>query len=223
MHFAENSFEYDDVRKLLSKLKELLPDNHINNQYIKKVETINHWMRGEIDIEEYINGLTEALEYTISMNEVLDAGDNLMLTYTEVELLYSISVAMKRTNNSVDEIWKYIEVLWQYCKKLKADKMEDSKIGIYEIIMTYIASLLGDKGEYEKSNQISQEMLRLSLKQRRGYYLSSAIYNITWNDNQKGCTKQYYIMQLQKCICFSQLTDNHNKEAFYKKKLSNID
>ncbi|MBQ9699022.1 MAG: hypothetical protein IJV71_00175 [Lachnospiraceae bacterium] len=141
LRFAENSFEYDDVRKLLSKLKELLPDNHINNQYIKKVETINRWMRGEIDIEEYINGLTEALEYTISMNEVLDAGDNLMLTYTEVELLYSISVAMKRTNNSVDEIWKYIEVLWQYCKKLKADKMEDSKICIYEIIMKYIASL----------------------------------------------------------------------------------
>ncbi len=219
LRFKESLFEYDDVRKLLSKLKKLLPDNYINRQYIKKVEIINQWMRNEIGVEEYIQGLKEALEYTVSLDKVLEAEDNLMLTYTEVELLYSISLAMKRTNNSDTEVWKYIEVLWHYCEKLKEDKMEDSKIGIYELIMTYIASLLGDAGEYDRSSKISQEMLRLLLKLRRASYIPTTIYNIAWNEDKNGCTRQYYKRMLHKSIQFSNITDNYSRKEFYERKL----
>ena len=54
-------------------------------------------------------------------------------------------------------------------------------IGMYEFIMAHIASLLGNMGTYEKSNAISQRIIRENALVRRFGNIADGIYNIAYN------------------------------------------
>ena len=97
--------------------------------------------------------------------------------------------------------------------------MADGEIGIYEMVMTYVASLLGDMAEYELSNHIANKLIKLSLKLRRGSFITANIYNIVWNHKEDNKDLLQFQRGVYRCICLSQLLDDKNDELFYRGKL----
>lgn len=98
-------------------------------------------------------------------------------------------------------------------------------INVYELIMNGVASRLGDAGDYEKSTEISERVMRECLSARRMGMLASSLYNRLWNkmeEVKKGTSAEPGIsaaQELQKCIQLARLCKRTFFEKFYYDKL----
>lgn len=218
IRYARNSKRYEEVEELLERLKKSLTNHPINRQILMRIEYTNKWYMKEITSKEYIEGMKKALEQTVDVDRLKELKGEYFLTLAEIEAVYSISTVYKRVNN-YEEARKYIEILWDYCKILEDNNMADGEIGIYEMVMTYVASLLGDMAEYELSNHISDKLIKLSLKLRRGSFITANIYNIAWNHKEDNKDLLQFQRGVYRCICLSELLDDKNDELFYRGKL----
>lgn len=218
IRYARNAKRYEDVEELLKKLKCVLIDHPINRQILMRIECTNKWYMKEITSEEYVECMKKALGQTVDIERLKELKGEYFLTLTEIEAVYSISTVYKRVKK-YKEAREYIEILWDYCKKLEDNNRADGEIGIYEMVMTYIASLLGDMADYNLSNHISDKLIKLSLKLRRGSFLTSNIYNIAWNYREKSQNLFRFQAGIHRCICLSMLLDDKNDELFYSTKL----
>ena len=92
---------------------------------------------------------------------------------------------------------------------------------MYELIMTGVASRLGDAGEYEKSTEISEKVMKECLLARRLGTLDGCLYNRLWNQiyaAKKGTPAIPGISidrELQKCIQLARFCKETFYEAFY--------
>lgn len=60
-------------------------------------------------------------------------------------------------------------------------------MGMYGLVMTSVASTLGNVEKYEQSNEINQKILRESVRTRNMSYVRHNMYALYWNDKkQKG-------------------------------------
>lgn len=223
LRFAVNAFLYEDMEKLLSELKDnLLCDakfNPINSQVLARIESFSLWSRGKRSTDEHIIYLKKALEQTLDMRYVMKQGKEKFFTTEELITLYLISLAYKK-NGDRDNIHTYVEVLWSYIKNIEKTGLEDGRMGIYETVMTHIASVLGDEGRYEESNFISDKLVKMSLKLRRNVTIHHNLYNKIWNNRQVSEPKNDDTDELQRCIYISQLADDKHYEIFYRNKIT---
>lgn len=121
----------------------------------------------------------------------------------------------------------YINLLLSACRQLVKDNGIKAYINSYETFMNNIASFLGDEGEFERSNEISDEIMQECLSMRRMYMLMNCIYNKWWNQREcsadsasieeKICTEH----ELRKCIQLARLCKSLIHEEFYQNKLKN--
>jgi hypothetical protein len=92
---------------------------------------------------------------------------------------------------------------------------------MYELIMTGVASRLGDAGEYEKSTEISEKVMEECLLAHRMGMLHDCLYNKLWNQIEaakKGTSAVPAIpidRELQKCIQLARFCKETFYEAFY--------
>lgn len=221
IRFASNSFRYDDVARLIPKLREILPNHPINTRMLLRQESINRWRLGEITTEKLIENIRDALEMTVRIEDVFKAGNSISLSDEEQMMVYLVSIAYKKIGK-LDEANTYIKAIWEYCKDMEKQGLADGRMGTYETVMTYVASLLGDMGKYDESNDISFKLIEMSLKIKRSAMIHHNIYNVAWNNNEQKIQGVEYYKQLHRCIYVSQLTDDVNDEMFYRKKLSQL-
>lgn len=221
LRFAENSFRYDIVWDLLTRLKEQLPEHPINKQVLKRIESVVKYKKGEIGFEEYMKELKTALAYTIHINTIIDNNGYIFLTQEEMVTFYLISEAYKSVGDR-DEACRYIEPLWEQCREMEKEGLEMGRIGRYELIATYMSSLLGDLGKFDESNDISDNLIKLSLKLRRSHKIHLCLYDKAWNKNEQGKKAFDYHKELKRCIQFSRLSKDINDEMFYRQKLVDI-
>ena len=113
----------------------------------------------------------------------------------------------------------YIKEVYDYIKEMEELGLADGRMGIYEIIMTYVASLHGDISKFKASNDISDNLIKLGLKLRRGTQIHSCIYNIAWNNNEAKIRGYDYNSQVQRCINLSRLLGDNYDEKFYQENL----
>lgn len=219
IRFASNSFKYDEVARLIPKLRGILPDHPINTRMLLRQESINRWRLGEITTEKFIENIRKALETTVKMEDISKAGKSISLSDEEQVMVYLISIAYEKIGK-LDEANTYIKAIWEYCTDMEKRGLADGRMGIYETVMTYVASLLGDMGKYDESNDISYKLIETSLKIKRNAMIHHKIYNMAWNNNERKIQGFDYNKELYRCIYISQLTDDVNDEIFYKKKLS---
>ncbi len=220
LRFAENSFMYDTVWDLLMRLKEQLPEHPINKQILKRIESVVKYKKGEMGLDEYIKELKIALSYTIDTNTIIYNSEYIFLTQEEMITFYLISEAFKSAGN-IEEACRYIEPLWKQCREMEEARLEMGRIGRYELIATYMSSLLGDLGKFDESNDISDNLIKLCLKLRRSHKIHPCLYDKAWNNNEQGKKEFDYCKELKRCIQFSQLTRDINDEMFYRQKLVN--
>lgn len=167
---------YVKEQEELEKLEKMIPmDNPINRQYIRKANVLLMHNRGEISSEEALQGLKEALEYTISLENIWD-GKGVCLTRGELTCLTNMAFIQgtKKLNS-------YHSLLWRICERYEQEGEIYQNISMYEFVMAHIASVLGNAGEYEKSNAISKIIISENVRARRFGNIADGIYNMAYN------------------------------------------
>ncbi len=217
IRYATNSFRYDDVDILIQKLKKRLKNNEhsINEQVLISIDNRNKWLTRRIGFDEYINTLHKALEKTIKLQDIVEEDKPIFLTIRELTLVYQISLAYKE-QKQFDKAYNYIKKVWDYCKKWEEQALEDGRIGTYEMIMSYMSSLLGDLGRFEEANAIADKLIGLSLRLRRNFKIHQSIYDKAWNNNKCKKTDFNYKSELNRCASIARLIGDTNDELFYR-------
>ena len=211
---AENAFNYNETERLLEKLKGELSRHPINKQIIARIDSVINYKKGKIVDEEHIENLKKAMSYTVDIDSIAKDYDMFFMTLDEMLIVYLISDAYKQMKK-YNKAYNSIEILWEWCKILERDELESARMGIYEMIMSYMSSLFGDMKQYEESNNISDKLIKLGLVYKNSRSLHRCMYDQAWNNNQKKLEGFDYCKALNRCICLSQLTGDVNDELFY--------
>ena len=91
---------------------------------------------------------------------------------------------------------------------------------MYEVIIASLCSLLGDRGVFEVSDDLSDSIMEASLRLHRTGELHLNIYNNAWNYMTQTGDKLKIKEQLRKCIFLSQISKAESYECRYKKRIS---
>ncbi len=206
------------MKQLRAELRELIAmDIPSNEQVLLRNEIISLYKSGEMTKEEYIKQMKRALEFTIPYEAVLRPGEK-YLTNEELGCLQNIVLKYEW---SFAEMEKGISSLIEYCEM---SKYPENNIRMYQFVMCGVSSKLGNRGDYEYSNEIMRKILRMLLVNRRGGGIHESLYGIFWNEEQKN--KNHFIPEkitnrkeeLVKCISISALCKNvRRKEAYYER------
>ena len=218
--------------KLLKKLKEHLPDNRVNKQWIERQEIIIQQYLNNNQYETVIDNLKEVLAYTIPFEEVyqlikeskkrlnnFEKTSRIYLTETEVLCFFSIGnyYSKNKLYECAENIFNF---LYNYYDINNADGRIRSYISMYEVIIASLCSLLGDRGVFEVSDDLSDSIMEASLRLHRTGELHLNIYNNAWNYMTQTGDKLKIKEQLRKCIFLSQISKAESYECRYKKRIS---
>lgn len=106
------------------------------------------------------------------------------------------------------------------------DRMNRGMAGIYESILVRCANYVGNMGQYLRSNDYSEQGIRLELECERTHVLSTFLYCIPWNNVTSGkraseedielceCAYQFawYLRENKRMIFYRKWIDNNKKE-----------
>ena len=213
-----NNGNYEKVECLIEEVKELIPmDNSSNMQSIMRDKYLNNYYMRKYSKKEYIERLKEILNYTIPYEAVVVSG-NRYLTNIEISCIQNI---MFEVDWSFEEMQECITILLDVYGCLR---FPGNYANMYEFIMLAVSSKLGDKGEYEESNKIMNDVIKISIKNRRLKAMDSLIYSMLWNRKQeKNCHRQKNVFdknELNTCISLCNLSKRIINKKFYEDRIS---
>lgn len=220
---ALNNQDMDTLSRVLPQLRETLPmDIVINRQEMEFLDTLRLWHCGQITDQECACRLRQVLEYTVPLDCVKSMEDG-YLSCGEMLCAYNIAMRSGRTEKNT-----YMNLLRRIFEWPTEENDTKIYIILYELIMYQVASYLGNEGEYLKSNEITDDIIRKCLSLRRMNMLHLCIYNRLWNQmkiaaennlaNQKSSIKE----DLRKCIQLAKLYRETLYEKFYSEKLNSL-
>ncbi len=211
--------EYKKAKECIEQIEALIDMSiPLNQQTVLSIKLANEKGNKLITGEEYEKGVKQALECTISYDNVISDKEK-YFTNAELECIHNI--AMVRAN------WKDNELM--YIQKEMMELLEKkapihSYIIIYEFIMRTIASYLGNIGEYEESDILSQHVLELCLMCRRTRIVKACIYNNVWNNKMRNNRTKYNSAEketIDKAILISRFCKDEYYEKVYAYKRDN--
>lgn len=218
---ALNNYDMDKCHQLLQQLKKML-NMHIpvNRQELEHMECIYSLQKKEITAEECVVRFKKALQYTVPLASIKEAkdGTDIYLTCAELECLYSIVMKSQDKTECFD-----IDLLQSIARQCIPEYR--ANIGMYELIMSGVASRLGNAGEFERATEISKKIIKECLAARRMGMLHHCLYDILWNWTEtvkKGTSAESgisVVQELQKCIQLARLCKETFYEEFYLGKL----
>ncbi|MDE5746512.1 MAG: transcriptional regulator [Acetatifactor sp.] len=220
---ALNNQDMDTLNRVLPQLRETLPmDIVINRQEMEFLDTLRLWHCGQITEQDCACRLQQVLEYTVPMECVKSAEDGYLSCG---EMLCAYNIAMRSDGTEKDT---YMNLLRRICEWSIEENDTKMYIILYELLMYRVASHLGDIGEYQASNEITEDIIEKDLLLRRMNMLHLCIYNRLWNQmkiaaesnsaNQKSPIKE----DLRKCIQLAKLCKETLYEKFYSEKLNGL-
>lgn len=218
LRFAIVRCQYDNVARLVKKLRDILPIHKINEQTLCSAENFNAWVQGEISDEQYVEALIKVIEHTIKMDNIRNA-ERIFLTTEELTALTTISNIYKQ-RKEYDKAKYYIADVEKYLRQIEGKNTEDECMGICEMVMECIANLYGDIERFDESNNISHKLIKMSLRFRRSTQIHNCLYCIAWNNRECKMEGIDYHAELQRCIIFSQLSGDIASEEFFKNMLT---
>ena len=218
-----NHYEMEKWENCLNLLEEKLDMEIVyNKQFIMRIRNLLEFCKQNISKEVFIEKLIECLEYTVPLKSVLNANKCYM---TDEESICILNIA---TRLDISKENPYMTVLQNIANEyMKEDKIA-VQVSMYELLMTEIASYLGNIGEYDKSDAISRKVLKECLQYGRLHLLTNNLYNNVWN-YQKRVEKnllipQQYneVMELKRCILLARIAKADNQIRFLEEVLSDL-
>lgn len=216
--------ELDASDSLLEKIKSMVSyEIPGNRQAIHRLELANEWHRKRINKEEldrryFVEQLKEILGDTIPYEVAVAPGEK-YLTQNEVVCLQNIMISIDWTYPEMEQC---VTALYDWYEKQR--RLEEC-FAMYEFVMGAVASNLGNRGEYECSDEIGLKIIKHGLLYQRIGRIYKEIYSRLWNDVQReknqhpakrgADTKK----ELLKCICLCEICDDTYQLSFLRKAL----
>ena len=207
---------YGKSRECIEQLETLIDmDIPINRQTMLRVGLNNEWAHRGLGSEEYEDGLMEALGYTIPYNKVIES-DECYLTNAELMCIYNISLTRLQGRGN-----EPLHLLYKLMRNFEQNIPVHSDIMTYELVMRTMSGYLGNMGEYDSSNTISDHVTTLCLRCRRTHIISKCIYNNQLNSKMREGRSSYNSFEkeeIDKAIMVSRFCKDEVQEKFYKSK-----
>lgn len=215
-----NKRDFKLAKEFLTALERYISmENPINRQYIDRIEVNLKLRQGKITKSAAKECFKRILEYTIPFEVAIKSGEK-YLTNAEIACILSIAVYTEMSN-----VNSSLESLIDLCNQMEKDEGISEHIAIWESVMTNVASIYGNIGEYDKSDKLSLRNMKESVYCYRTNMLELNIYSMIWNNSRlikenipknQGYKQNLY---LKRCIALCQLSKNVAREKMIKGKM----
>ena len=213
--YEVNMGEYDLAEKLLGELREKLEKNAFNEQALAMDEHILLFYTKKMSSAEYVQKMKEVLQYTVPLESASKEKDELYLTDSEEMLLYHIAIGYKWAEN-YDKAYEVLHELEKVYAKYAEEKLVDSHIAMYEFIMVVVANLYLCRKEYEKAEELLQQLLVQALKAKRLHTIHKVLVLLVYKEIQENILpKERMQSKLEAGICISQICKEKLAEREY--------
>lgn len=221
-----NDRHWEEAEDLLKQIEARIPmDIPGNRQALMRREALLRWKKNELETDEYCRLMREALELTLPFEAFLKEGEK-YLTYAEQECIHSMLQGMRKDEAIMRICIKRFEDM---CRSIIGNELQGAFAGIFEFTMNLVESELGNRGEYDRSDQYSEIIIQGCLKFRRLGALTNSLYNRCWNHTERkrrGIPISIPLdekKELYRCILLSSLDKQKNNEVFFQKRLEQMD
>lgn len=217
---AINEYDQEEMKKLINEYVAVVDDTDLpSRQYMQTYIDVTKLLCGEMSEEAFVKQEKELLRATlpISLEELLQSEGEIYLTDEEYMILYHIYC--HETQVDVKEmVEKFLE---RSCAYLGGEEENGRYIGLYELLRNKIASELGNRGQYEKSNEMSREDIERAIDLRRIGMMDRYYYNIAWNNREamKEEKEESWSMidkEIKECLVLSKFCKSDFSETFYR-------
>ncbi len=220
---SANNREFEKIKRLLIDLEKYVSmKNPINKQYKERIEVIAERRQGNISKEVAKRQLIEILEYTIPYEVAVKNGIK-YLTNVEMQILLDIAINIGRETMNCA-----FDALEKLCEQMELDEGILEHIAARETIMTTIANVYGEMGEYTKADIINLRTMQEGIYCYRMHMLVPNLYGIIWNNGErikknmsveeKFKEKEYLLT----CLTLCQINKNIAKEIIVKNRLESV-
>lgn len=217
---CRNNRNFDRCRELLCEIREKISlEIPENRQYLIDLEASLDWMENKITKEEFVVHEEEALKCTLKMKEQVCVKE---MYLTEMELS---CICKKIQGLEGSEKMHQIEFLLHFFESYEQKCELSDCIVMYEFVMSYVASELGNMGQYQTATVLEKKILKESLVCKRICVADSLLYNILWNEREKQMQceqvmdKAKMTKGLKQCILLSHFCRQIFHERFYEDKM----
>jgi len=212
-------------RAILEEIKKRISmEIPLNRQYIEREYCSIMRRERMLSGEEAVERLLKALRYTLPLEELKKAKlEKKYLTDGEMSCINSLAIY-----TGTDEINPYFEITSQLCRQFEMDGVENH-IGMYELLLGALMSVLGNAGQYEKSDAIAEQVMYQSMRFQRSNELDQCVYNNIWNYEEclngelSRQQREYVRQELKKCVILSHYNRRTAHENHYLQKMKNYE
>lgn len=213
---CRNNRNFSRCRKLLGQIRERISlEIPENRQYIMELEASLDWREGKISNEEFVAKEQEVLKCSLHVKEWICSG-KMYLTELEVTCIYKIIQGIDSSEKR-----PYIDVLLCFFELCEKDCKLSEGIAMFESVMWYMASELGNMGEFELATDLNKKILAESLQCKRIWTIDAILYNILWDETEQQlkdknpANKEKMTEKLKQCILLSHFCKHTFREKFY--------
>ena len=120
-----------------------------------------------------------------------------------------------------------MEILSEFYRRYAQEDLIPCFINMYEMVMRQVASVLGNMGDYDRSDELCRRIIIESLLVRRMHAIYGCIYGIRWNGEQRQKKalpghRRDLNKELWYCITLSSLCKAKREEEFYRTKINDV-
>ena len=164
---------------MLPQLKAVIPmEPTMNRQESAFLNSLYLWHTERITKQECLISLKEILEKTVPLEKIRQAKEEYL---SDGELIYFYNIAVKAEGEEKADLMESAHAI---CKRLVSENGIGTDISIYVLMMDSVASYYGNAGKYDRSDEISDKIIKEDLVLRRMTMLHESIYNKLWNHSE---------------------------------------
>lgn len=174
-----NNGEAEKADKLFEILKKRTPDALVNRQYITAQETYRLGELKEISPEEEIERIKKALSMTLPFDiERIDTWKVCTLSINEVYIILNLAEKYKKQRQYKTALSLLRYVILSF--KLNGDNMYPY-MDTYIRFVSHAASYMSDMGNFEESDRLAKECVKLSFICNNTRMLAMCLRGLAWN------------------------------------------
>lgn len=182
-----NGLEMKKASEAWKKIRDEMPNDTLNNQqYIARYDIVMQYYNKEINEQQYIQGLEEALQVTMPDFGKVDI-KNWPLSRNEIFLLVNIASVYYALDKK-EETKQIYYALWDSIEESTIDRIYH--ITEYKLVAYNIGLLEGMNGNYSRAKEILDCGIKNCMWAGRFEMIASFLYCMGWvlreEDNEKG-------------------------------------
>lgn len=220
-----NNREAEKAEAILAQVKNMVSvDMKWNRQTLMRQEVNIQEELQKINRETYCRRMQEALELTLPFQAFLQEGEK-HLSHEEQACIQNLMQGMDKER---EEFRICLERFEEMYRPVAEGELLGTMSMVYGLVMGYVASELGNLGEYDRSDWYNDKKIEEDLYSRRLTSIADGLYCRWWNHEQRkkrGIPTDRELdgeEELTDCIWFCRLGRQTHDESFLEEKLRQL-